>query len=112
MSSVGGPNEFRHTPNEIRQYEREYKDGANLFQEAIQHYAQSDNPYQKEEFKQVMKKALDILNQTARELNRKELFDQNARIEKDYAQFNKSPDNGQIVAQLEKDLDDAQNKFS
>jgi hypothetical protein len=107
MSSVGGPGE-PHTPREIRMYEQEYKESAHLFQEAVQHYAQSDNPYQKKEFQEVMGKALAILNETARELNKKSLFEQNAKIEKDYAQFNNSPDNKQVISQLEKDLDDAE----
>lgn len=111
MSSIGGPKEPHHTPSEIRMYEQEYKESANLFQEAVQHYAQSDNPYQKKEFQEVMDKALSILNETARELNRKGLFDQNAKIEKDYAQFNKTPDDEKMITQLEKDLQDAQKKI-
>ena len=64
-----------------------------LFQNAVQHYAESNNPYQKKALQEVMDKALTILNETARELNRQKLFDQNAQIEKDYATFNKLPDN-------------------
>jgi hypothetical protein len=108
MSSIGGAGEPIHTPREIQMYEKEYKKGAQLFQDAVQHYAKSDNPYQKKEFQEVMDKALSVLNESARELNRKSLLDQNVKIEKDYAMFNKSPDDEKAVLQLEKDLEDAE----
>lgn len=108
MSSIGGAGEPTHTPREIQMYEKEYREGARLFQDAVQHYAKSDNPYQKKEFQEVMDKALAVLNDSALELNRKSLLDQNAKIEKDYATFNKSPDDEKTVLQLEKDLEDAE----
>lgn len=107
MTNIKGPEGSPHTPREIREYEQEYKQSAELFQNAIQHYATSDNPYQKQEFQEVMDKALSILNETARELNRQKLFDQNAQIEKDYTAFNQSPDNENTIAQLNKDLEKA-----
>lgn len=107
MSSIGGADGPTHTPREIHMYEQEYKDSAQLFHDAIQHYAKSDNPYQKKEFQEVMNNALSILNETARELNRKALFEQNAKIEQDYAMFNQSPDDEGAISKLEKDLEDA-----
>lgn len=107
MTKIEGSEGFHHTPGEIRAYEREYKESAALFQNAVQHYATSDNPYQKKEFQEVMDKALAILNETARELNRQQLLDQNAKIEKDYASFNATPDDEETVAQLNKDLEQA-----
>jgi hypothetical protein len=111
MSSIQGPEGFGHTPREIREYEKEYKESAELFQEAVQHYAKSQNPYKKKEFQEVMDKALNILNETARELNRQNLLDQNAQIEKDYAKFNKSPDK-KAIDQLNKDLEQAKKSIS
>jgi hypothetical protein len=107
MSSIGGAGGLPHTPREIHMYEQEYRDSAQLFRDAVDHYAKSDNIYQKKEFQEVMDKALSILNETARELNRKGLLEQNAKIEKDYATFNKSPDDEGAISKLEKDLDDA-----
>jgi hypothetical protein len=107
MSSIGGAGGPEHTPREIHMYEQEYRDSAQLFRDAVEHYAKSDNIYQKKEFQEVMDKALSILNETARELNRKGLLEQNAKIEQDYAKFNKSPDDEGAITQLEKDLDDA-----
>lgn len=105
VGDVGGPT---HTPREIHMYEQEYKKSAQLFQEAVTHYAKSDNPYQKKEFQEVMDQALNILNETARELNRQSLFEKNAKIQKDYTSFNETPDD-KTVAQLNKDLEEAKN---
>jgi hypothetical protein len=107
MTSVGGAGEPSYTPKEIHMYEKEYKDSAQLFQEAVTHYAKSDNPYQKKAFQEVMSQALTILNETARALNRQGLIDQNAKIEKDYALFNKTPDDKKTITQLNKDLEEA-----
>jgi Skp family chaperone for outer membrane proteins len=107
MSSIGGAGEPTHTRREIRMYEQEYKDSAELFQKAVQEYAKSNNPYQKKEFQGVMDKALAILNETARELNRKALLDQNTKITKDYDTFNKTPEDEKAITQLEKDLEQA-----
>ncbi len=107
MSSIDGTGGPTHTPREIHMYEKEYKDGAQLFQDAVQHYVKSDNPYQKKEFQEVMEKALSVLNESARELNRQGLLEQNAKIAKDYASFNKMPDDEKTISQLEKDLEDA-----
>jgi len=107
MTSVGDAGGPVHTPREIHMYEQEYRDSAQLFQNAVEHYAKSDNPYQKKEFQEVMDKALQILNETARELNRQSLFDQNAKITKDYASFNKTPDDEKAADQLAKDLEKA-----
>jgi hypothetical protein len=112
MSSLEGPGGPAHTPREIRMYEQEYKQSAQLFQDAVEHYAKSDNPYQKKEFQEVMDKTLAILNETARELNRQKLFDQNEQIGKDYDSFNKTPDDEKTIAQLNKDLEQAKKSIS
>ena len=105
ISSSGNPAPI--TPREKKMYEQEYKHGAQLFQKALQQYIKSDNPYQQEEFHQVMDKAMRVLNETAGELNRKALLDQNARIEKDYAAFNDKPKDEGAFNKLNHDLDQA-----
>jgi len=55
----------------------------------------------------VMDKALTILNETARELNRKSLLKQDAKIEKDYDSFNHTPDDAKTISQLNQDLEKA-----
>lgn len=95
------------TPRERKMYEQEYKHGAQLFQKALQQYVESDNPYQQEEFHQVMDKAMRVLNETAGELNRKSLLEQNQKIEKDYAAFNDKPTDPSAFQKLNHDLDQA-----
>jgi len=53
-----------------------------------------------------MSKALNVLNETARELKRKDLMDQNKQIAQDYKAFQDNPSN-QITAKLNQDLDQA-----
>jgi hypothetical protein len=105
ISSQGTPTPI--TPREQKMYEQEYKHGAQLFQKALQQYTKSDNPYQQDEFQQVMDKAMKVLNETAAELHRKALLDQNAKIAKDYAAFNDKPGDNSIVEKLNHDLDQA-----
>ena len=77
--AISGDHPSPITPRETKMYEQEYKHGAQLFQKALQQYVKSDNPYQQEEFHQVMDKAMRVLNETAGELNRKALLEQNSR---------------------------------
>lgn len=95
------------TPHDRKWFEQEYREGAQLFQNAVDHYAKSDNPYQKREFHEVMEKALNILNETAHELNKKSLLEQNAQIAKDYDSFNKAPDDEKTINKLNADLEKA-----
>lgn len=89
MSEIqgGGP----ISPRERKLYEQEYKHGADLFQRALVQYEKSDNPYQKEQFGEVMDKAMRVLNETARQLKRKDLLRQNDEISKEYEDYKKNP---------------------
>ena len=103
ISGVGQP----IGPREKRMYEQEYKHGADLFQRALSQYTQSSNMYQKAEFKDVMDQALQVMNQTANSLMRQELQKQNEQITKDYANFQKFPDDPDMQQQLNQDLSQA-----
>lgn len=94
-------------PREKRMYEQEYRHGTELFQRALDQYSKSDNQFQQAEFKKVMDEAMNVLNQTAGELARKSLQDQNAKIQQDYAAFQQYPKNKDTIEKLEKDLRDA-----
>ncbi len=102
MSDITGPTGPRE-----KQYEQEYKHSADLFKRALDQYNKSDNPYQKAEFKDVMDKAMNVLNETAQALMRKELEEQNEKIEKDYQTFQKFPGDPDTIDQLNADLDQA-----
>ncbi len=103
MSDVTGP----LGPHDRKMYEHEYKQSADLFKRALDQYSKSDNPYQKAEFKDVMDQAMQVLNETASELMRKELQAQNQKIAKDYETFQKFPDDPDTVDKLNSDLDKA-----
>ena len=99
-------------PREKKMYEQEYKHGADLFKRALDQYTKADNPYKQAEFKDVMDKAMNVLNETASELMRKELISQNDRISKDYEAFQKFPDDPDKAAKLNRDLDQAKKSVS
>lgn len=105
MTEIEGSGD-KITPIEKKMYETEYKHGADLFQRALTEHAKSDNIYQQEEFKEVMEKAMRVLNETASELKKKDLLKQNQKIEQDYANYR---DTGSLDAKdrLNNDLEKA-----
>jgi hypothetical protein len=102
--SSEGDNPSISPRQERKMYESEYKQAADLFQRTLTEYAKSDNKYQKAEFKKVMEESLQVLNDAATELKRKDLLSQNNQIEKDYGAF-QSDDTKDST--LKKDLDKA-----
>lgn len=97
-------------PHAKELYKQEYQHGADLFQRALKEHANSQNIYQKAEFKDVMDKALLVLNETARELKEKNLLAQNQQIENDYKAYQSSP-NQKTMERLEEDLQRAKGSF-
>ena len=79
------------TPREKQMYEQEYRHGVDLFQRALEQSSQAANPFQKEQFDEVMEKAMMVLNQTAKELKRKDLLDQNQKIANDLKNYQDQP---------------------
>ncbi len=75
------------SPKERKEFEEEYRHGTDLFKRALNEYSESTNMFQKEEFKEVMEKAMQVLNETARELKNKELLNKNRQIEKDFSDY-------------------------
>lgn len=100
------------SPSEKKMYEQEYKHGADLFKRALEQYSKSDNAYQKEEFKDVMDQAMQVLNESAQGLMRQELLKQNETITKDYANFQKLPNDTERQGKLSNDLDRAKKSIS
>lgn len=97
-------------PSERRAYEREYKEGADLFQRALAEHAKTENIYKKEEFREVMDKALLVLNETAKELKEKDLALQNKIIAEDYKKYQENPSPATEKA-LNTDLEQARTRF-
>jgi hypothetical protein len=90
-------------PNE-KEYVQEYRHSADLFKQALDSYKKSDNMYQQDAFKDVMKQAMQVLNDSAQALTRKELIAQNKQIEKDFQNFQKFPKDPDTQDKLESDL--------
>ena len=95
------------SPHDKKMYEQEYKHGADLFDKALDQYEKSDNSFQKAEFKDVMDKAMRVMNDSAQGLIRKDLEEQNQKIAKDYETFQKYPGDEDTSKRLHQDLDDA-----
>lgn len=83
-------------------YQKEYVRGADLFQRALSEYQKTpeDEIFKKEAFHEVMDRAMQILNETARELKRNDLMDLNQKIADAYQHMDSS--------QLDQDLKKAQ----
>lgn len=94
------------SPQDRSAYEKEYRQGLDLFKRALDDYSHAKNMFQKAEFKEVMEKAMRVLNETATELHRNELLAQNETISKDFSSFDQE-DNSTNIAQLKKDINRA-----
>lgn len=85
MAKVEGPGEgMPISPHDRIQYEQEYRQGVDLFQRALTEYNKADEIHKKEAFKEVMDKAMQVLNETAKELKRSDLMDQNQKISQSF----------------------------
>jgi len=91
------------TPRQEAAYRHEYREGVTLFQKALQQMNTSDYLPKKEAFMGVMSQAMEVLNQTAKELKNKQLMEHNAQIAKDYAAYQEHPTKGRLQL-LQKDL--------
>lgn len=88
MSSIDGSQPIN--PNDRKLYEQDYMHGVDLFQRALAEYSKSQEPHQKEAFREVMDKAMQALNETAQGLKRQDLLKQNGQIQQDLTAFEKS----------------------
>lgn len=105
MSGVQGMGPV--SPQDRIKYQEEYKHGVDLFQRAINGYAQADEPHKKEAFRDVMDRAMQVLNETAKGLKDQELLEKNSQIQQDLQTY-QATQNAQAKAQLEADLHDAE----
>jgi hypothetical protein len=92
------------SPSERKQYEDEYRRGAALFQEAVEDYELGGDKFKNKEFSDVMRKAMDVLNQAARALHDEQRMREANTIQKDLALFQKDPSDlsrQKLIADLE-----------
>ena len=74
-----------------KQYRQECSQGVKLFQETLKAYQSSDIAAQKEKYKDVMGKALQIIHETATRCLSEELQKEEINLEKDYKNFIANP---------------------
>jgi hypothetical protein len=99
------------SPEDKKLYQQEYKQAANLFQEALEQYTLSPgNMYKQAEFKEVMEKAMQILNEAAQALKQDKLLKQNQKLQKDLEEFEKDPSSVDAQKNLAHDLSEAKRK--
>jgi len=107
MESIQGPG---MGPQDQKIYKQQYKHGLDLFQRALGEYSKADEIHKKDAFKKVMDQALDVLNETARGLGRKDLLEQNVKISDDYQSY-RAHDTELEKNQLAQDLSSASKKI-
>lgn len=108
--NVSGQGPRPLTPQDRAMYKEEYRHGVDLFQRALNEYSSADEIHKKEAFRQVMDRALQVLNDTARGLKRTDLMAQNKTIQEDlksYESSQKDEDKSKLAA----DLQQAQKKI-
>lgn len=94
------------SPQDKKLYRQEYLHSVDLFQRALNEYSNSDNVYQKEEFKGVMDMAMQVMNETARELKNPNLLAQNQKIAEELMKYEEDP-SSPLQADLVNDLNQA-----
>ncbi|MBI2743411.1 MAG: hypothetical protein HYX48_05785 [Chlamydiales bacterium] len=104
MSNIQGPGKPDH--HDIQMYAQEYKRGIDLFQRALIEYNSADEVHKKDAFREVMDRALQVLNETAQGMKRDDLVAQNQKIAQDFQTYQNShsPKDEKV---LEKDLNQA-----
>jgi hypothetical protein len=84
-------------------YKQEFMEGANLFQQSLQQYQNSNIPAQKEAFKDVMQKAMNVMNETAQLCLSKEAQKKEMKLNQDFQAFQSNDTEGN-AAQLNKSI--------
>jgi hypothetical protein len=104
---AGGPDgAMPLKPEDKKAYEAEYRQGLDLFKRAMTEYGNADEIHKKEAFKEVMERALQVLNETARELKRPDLMTQNQQIAHDLETYENAGDKDS-KSQLAQDIKQA-----
>jgi predicted nucleic acid-binding protein len=105
MGNVEGPGGAEPAPisrHDKMLYEQEYRRGVDLFQRALDEYGKAEEIHKKEAFREVMDRAMQVLNETARELKRADLQNQNQKIEQSYEAFQENENASNLTQNLQK----------
>lgn len=100
------PLSYHHKLDKI--YKKDYVEAADIFKQASEQYTKSDNMFQRHEYQNVMKEAMNIMNQSASsidsEIQRQKLLNQNSEIEADLEALDQDDSS---TAKLQSDLEKA-----
>lgn len=82
-------------PQQQEVYKQEFAQGADLFQKSLAEYQNSNIPAQKEAFKDVMQKAMQVMNETAKLCLSKEAQKKEEQVNANFQNFQaqESPEN-------------------
>lgn len=86
-------------------YKQEFQEGMDLFEQSFQEYLKSTEPNQKAKFKDVMDKALDVMNKAASQCLNDMQLQKNEKLHEDYDKYINSLSD-QNTKKITKDLDD------
>ncbi len=100
----GGPPPLPHDPQKA--YAVEYKHGVDLFHRSLDEYSKAQEMHKKAAFKEVMHRALQVLNESASGMKREDLLKHNEKISTDLKTFEDKGDDASKSV-LSHDLDDA-----
>jgi hypothetical protein len=93
-----------HIPPQTQHiYKQEFTEGANLFQQSLQQYQNSKIPAQQEAFKDVMSKAMVVMNETAKLCLSKEAQKREAELNQAFESF-QSSDSPEATKNLSKSI--------
>ncbi len=95
------------SPADRKVYEQEYKRGAALFEKALKEFENTDNMYKKAAFKEVMDRAMEVINGAAQGLKDPSVLEQTHKISNDYTVF-QTRETPITEKQLRDDLKEAQ----
>ncbi|HNA62353.1 MAG TPA: hypothetical protein PKW79_04690 [Rhabdochlamydiaceae bacterium] len=94
MASIDGDKPITPQMKEI--YKQECTRGVELFQRSLKEYQKSQIPAQKDEYRDVMDKALQIIKETASQCLGKEMQKEGSNLQKDYDTFIANPSDNNL----------------
>jgi hypothetical protein len=104
METIDGAGGGSIPPDIRATYKQEFSRSVDLFQKSLQEYEKADELHKKAKFKDVMDKALQIMNETAQACLSKKAHAEKNQLEKDYQNFIQH-DNSETYGKLNDDID-------
>ena len=89
---IGGTNPPQYSPDELRRYREDYQQGLDLFQKAFDAHREPQLEFhKKQQLEKVMSEALQVMNETASVVLKKEKLEKAKALSERYTQFLKDP---------------------